>query len=65
MSTIPNLSNPSNITEVIMPDATKVEVFAQPRQFDEASEFVQIKSEDGRNLTHKDQADILEAIVKK
>jgi hypothetical protein len=48
-----------------MPDGTKVEVFSKPKQVNEASEFVQILSEDRRNLTPKEQADIRMAIVKK
>jgi hypothetical protein len=51
--------------EIIMPDGTKIEVYDQPRQIDKVSEFVQIKSEDSRNLSPKEQADIRATILKK
>jgi hypothetical protein len=55
----------SSTEEITMPDGTKVEVFSKPKQVNESSEFVQIQSEDRRNLTPKEQADIRTAIVKK
>jgi hypothetical protein len=48
-----------------MPDGSKVEVFFQPKQVNEVSEFVQILSKDRRNLPPKEQADIRASIVKK
>jgi hypothetical protein len=51
--------------EITMPDGTKIEVFDQPRQIDKVSEFIQIKSEDRRNLPPKEQADIRSTIIKK
>jgi hypothetical protein len=57
--------NMSSTTEITMPDGTKVEVFSQPKRVNEVSEFVQILSEDRRNLTPKEQADIRASIVKK
>jgi hypothetical protein len=55
----------SSTTEITMPDGSKVEVFSQPQQVNEVSEFVQILSEDRRNLPPKEQADIRASIIKK
>jgi hypothetical protein len=48
----------SSTEEITMSDGTKFEVFSKPRQVNEASEFGQIQSEDRRNLTPKEHADI-------
>jgi hypothetical protein len=41
-----------------MPDRRKVEVFSQPKQVNEVSEFVQILYKDERNLLPKEHAEI-------
>jgi hypothetical protein len=60
-----NLMRMTATTEITMPDGSKVEVFFQPKQVNEVSEFVQILSKDQRNLPPKEQADIRASIVKK
>jgi hypothetical protein len=64
MSTTQNPQN-SNIKEVILPDWTRIEVYLDPKQIDQVAEFVQLKSEDRRNLTTREQTKIYASIVKK